>query len=83
MGKLPPLWLTERQVIVMIKFYYMKSLVKVAKDENITANQIKTLLDNGFRAIRWAYGPLYRAGEYFDAETVFRNMADFSGFTYE
>ena len=59
----------------------MKSLVSVAKDENITANQVKSYLENGFRILRLAYSPLFRKGMYFDASSVLKNMVESSGFT--
>lgn len=67
----------------MIKYYYMKSLVKVADDEHITANQVRTHLSNGFRAMRLAYSPMFRRGLHFDSAAVLRNMAESSGITYE
>ena len=73
------MYLTKRQIDIMIKYYYMKSLVKVAKDENITTNQVKGLLDNGFRIMRLAYAPLFRKGLYFDSLAVFANMVEASG----
>ncbi|MCL2513609.1 MAG: hypothetical protein FWF08_06880 [Oscillospiraceae bacterium] len=81
MSKLPSLCLSKRQIEIMIKYYYMKSLVKVAKDENLTANQVKGLLSNGFRIMRLAYAPLFRKGLYFDASAVFGRMAETSGMT--
>lgn len=83
MSKLSPSCLTKRQIEIMIKYYYMKSLVKVEKDENITTNQVRGYLSNGLRIMRLAYSPMYRAGLYFDASAVLTNMAKASGLTYE
>ena len=81
MGKFT--YLSKKQIEIMIKYYYMKSFVKVAKDENITVNQVKGHLANGFRIMRLAYSPLFRKGLYFDGLTVLKNMAESSGLTYQ
>lgn len=74
-------YLSKRQVDIMIKYYYTRSLVKVAKDENVTTNQVKGLVSNGLRIMRLAYSHLYWQGLYFDVPAVFKNMADAAGFT--
>jgi len=81
MNKVTTTYLSKRQIEIMVKYCYMKSLVKVAEDERITANQVKSLLSNGFRAMRLSYAPLFRQGLYFDATAVFENMAASSGLT--
>ena len=83
MSNAPPKFLTEKQVEIMIKYYYMKSLKKVAAEENITVNQVKGHLSNGFRIMRLAYSPRFQKGLYFDAPAVLRHMADSAGLTYQ
>ena len=65
----------------MIKYYYLRCLTKVAKDENIKPYQVKGHLENGFRVMWLAYSPLFWKGLYFDASAVFKNMAQASGLT--
>ena len=77
-----PRYLSARQVEIMLKYYYMKSLVKVAETENMTPAQVKVQLDNGFRIMRRAYTPLFRKGLYFDAPAMLMNMATSAGMTY-
>jgi len=74
-------YLSKRQVEIMIKYYYMRCLTKVAKDENITVNQVKRLLERGFAIMRLAFSHLYWQGLYFDATAVFKNMVDISELT--
>ena len=79
MSKTPTTYLSQKQVEIMIKYYYMKSLKKVAEDENITVNQVKRHIENGFRLMRLGFSHLFWQGLYFDASAVFQNMVDASG----
>jgi len=61
-GKPLQKYLSKRQVEIMIKYYYMRCLTKVAKDENIKVYQVKSHLENGFRVMWLAYSPLFWKG---------------------
>jgi len=75
--------LSQKQIEIMLKFYYIKSLIRVAEDEKLTANQVRTHLSNAFSIIRLSYAPEFRKGRCFDSKTVLCNMANRANMDYE
>ena len=76
-------YLTQRQIEILIKLYYLQKYKMAAEVLGITPSQVKTIEGNALRCIRLAYSKSYMQGKKFDGETVLCHMAERSGITVE
>lgn len=74
-------YLTERQVEILIKLYYLQKYKTTAEVLGITVPQVKTIEEHALRCIRLSYSKSYMQGKKFDGETVLRHMAERSRLT--
>lgn len=68
--------MTQRQIEILIKLYYLQKYKMAAKMLSITPSQVKIIEGNALRCIRLSYSKSYRQGKKFDDETVLRYMAE-------
>lgn len=74
-------YLTQKQVEILIKLYYLRKYATAAEILGITTSQVKTIEEHSLRCIRLAYSKSYMQGKKFDGETVLRHMAERSRLT--
>lgn len=72
-------YLTQKQIDILLKCYYLKKYAKVAKVENITADKVLRIKENALQIIQLAYSKSYLQGMEFDGESVLQYMADLCG----
>lgn len=72
-------YLTQKQIEILLKCYYLKKYSKVAKVENITADKVLRIKENALQIIQLAYSKSYLQGMRFDGESVLMHMADLCG----
>lgn len=73
--------LTNEQINILLKCYYLKKYTRVAETENLTADKVKRIKENALRSIRLAYSKSHMQGLRFDGKTVLRHMAARCGMT--
>lgn len=73
--------LTQEQINILLKCYYLRKYTKVAEAENITADKVKRIKEKALRSIRLAYSKSHMQGIRFDGKTVLRHMAARCGMT--
>lgn len=67
-------YLTQKQVEILIKLYYLRKYTTAAEILGITLSQIKTIEEHALRCVRLAYSKSYMQGKRFDGETVLYHM---------
>lgn len=71
--------LTQEQINILLKCYYLRKYTKVAETENMTADKVKRIKENAL--IRLAYSKSHMQGIRFDGKTVLGHMAARCGMT--
>lgn len=69
-------YLTMEQIDILLKCYYLRKYSRVAATENLTADKVRRIKENGLRTIRLAYSKSHIQGLHFDGEDVLQHMAE-------